>query len=294
MFYILGSDGSRLGPLDAPTLRNWIAQQRVNAQTQIQQEGSAEWRPASAFPEFASSFSTNPLPPPLPPAIAATGPSRSPRPRTSGLAITAIVFAFLGPCTVGIGDLVAIVTGIVALRKIKRSAGQLTGKGLAVTAIVISALTLVLLPVALGVLLPFLAQQANSHRTPDTCERHIQRVARALQLAADANEGKFPAAANWCEAALPNLQTQDLLRCPSRGRLRCGYAYNRNVAGRKMTSVPPDTVLLIESSRGWNATAGPDDPVPPPPHDKMYSVAFADGTTREVDAAELATLRWEP
>ena len=38
-------------------MRDWAAQQRVNAQTLILADGATEWKPLSSFPEFAALFS---------------------------------------------------------------------------------------------------------------------------------------------------------------------------------------------------------------------------------------------
>jgi len=55
MYKILGGDRKEYGPVTAEQVREWIAQRRANAQTMVQAEGG-EWKPLSAFAEFASSF----------------------------------------------------------------------------------------------------------------------------------------------------------------------------------------------------------------------------------------------
>jgi hypothetical protein len=52
MYHIIGSDGKEYGPVSPEQLREWIAQGRANAQTQVRAEGSTTWRPLSDFPEF--------------------------------------------------------------------------------------------------------------------------------------------------------------------------------------------------------------------------------------------------
>jgi TM2 domain-containing membrane protein YozV len=64
MYRIVGADGQAYGPVNAEQLRRWLGENRVNARTLVQAEGSAEWKPLSAFPEFAAE--TN-VPPPLSP-----------------------------------------------------------------------------------------------------------------------------------------------------------------------------------------------------------------------------------
>jgi type IV pilus assembly protein PilA len=62
-------------------------------------------------------------------------------PKTSGLAIAALVFAVLF-CIPG-APLVGLVLGIIAISKIDNSRGQLTGKGLAIAAIATSVVMMV-------------------------------------------------------------------------------------------------------------------------------------------------------
>lgn len=70
MYKIIGADQKEYGPISADQLRQWIAQGRANANTMVQAEGGTEWKPLSAFPEFAASF-TRSAPPPTPPTVSA-------------------------------------------------------------------------------------------------------------------------------------------------------------------------------------------------------------------------------
>ncbi len=58
MFKMIGGDGREYGPISTEQLRQWIAEQRANGQTMLQREGSADWLPLSAFPEFAEALGT--------------------------------------------------------------------------------------------------------------------------------------------------------------------------------------------------------------------------------------------
>jgi ABC-type amino acid transport system permease subunit len=53
MYRILGADGRQYGPVDADQLRKWVRDGRANANTGVLAEGATEWKPLSAFPEFA-------------------------------------------------------------------------------------------------------------------------------------------------------------------------------------------------------------------------------------------------
>lgn len=59
MYKIIGADGKAYGPVTAEQIRFWINENRVNAQTQVQAEGTTDWRPLSAFPEFSDAFGVN-------------------------------------------------------------------------------------------------------------------------------------------------------------------------------------------------------------------------------------------
>jgi TM2 domain-containing membrane protein YozV len=65
MYKIIGTDGRPYGPASAEEMRRWIAENRVNAQTPVQMEGSQEWKPLGSFSEFASGLKA--VPPPIAP-----------------------------------------------------------------------------------------------------------------------------------------------------------------------------------------------------------------------------------
>ena len=66
MYRIVGKDGQQYGPVTAEQLRSWIAENRANAQTLAQAEGTQEWKPLGSFPEFALDLK--------PPTVSATVP----------------------------------------------------------------------------------------------------------------------------------------------------------------------------------------------------------------------------
>ncbi len=55
-YRIVGGDQKVYGPVSAEDVRRWIAESRLNAQSLIQAEGMTEWKPLSAFAEFAESL----------------------------------------------------------------------------------------------------------------------------------------------------------------------------------------------------------------------------------------------
>ncbi|HEY4952608.1 MAG TPA: DUF975 family protein [Verrucomicrobiae bacterium] len=57
-YIIIGGDQKEYGPITADDVRQWIAEGRLGAQSMMKAEGEAEWRPLSAFPEFANAFTS--------------------------------------------------------------------------------------------------------------------------------------------------------------------------------------------------------------------------------------------
>lgn len=290
MFKILGADGKEYGPVTAEILRQWIVDRRARAHTRVQVAGSIEWKALSEFPEFADTLRATP-PPILPPPVApAAAQSSAPKVRTSGLAIASLVLGIFGLCSGGMSALVGLVLGIAALSTIRKAPTKFKGKGLAIAGVCVSAAFILLAP---ALLLPVIGK-AKRESDRSQCLNHVKEIGLAVRLYADENDGQCPPAINWCDAILPNLPKADSLRCPRRGDLKSGYALNRRVAGRTLSSIPPDTVMIYESSSGWNASGGPDNLLPDSPHGREFVIGFADGSVRQVPADELSALRWEP
>lgn len=56
MYYIIGGDGKQYGPITDADIRKWIAEGRLNHQTQAKAEGDTAFRQLFEFPEFANLF----------------------------------------------------------------------------------------------------------------------------------------------------------------------------------------------------------------------------------------------
>lgn len=68
-YFIIGGDGKEYGPVTDADVRQWITEERLNGQSLAKAESDAEFRPLSAFPEFANAL--NPGAPSVPPPLAA-------------------------------------------------------------------------------------------------------------------------------------------------------------------------------------------------------------------------------
>ena len=111
-------------------------------------------------------------------------------------------------------------------------------------------------------------------------------------LYADENEGKCPQAANWCDAITPNLAGKQVFQCPQRAGNDGGFAFNAKLAGKSLSAIPPDTVMIFESSKGWNFTGGADDVISRPPRTRSPgSCATAFERVRRSTCAQGLTAR---
>jgi len=94
MYKIIGADGKEYGPIPAEVLRQWVAEGRADVNTRILAEGTTEWKPLSAFPEFAILPPGNPPPPPVSLPVGPGAQSQVSAPAVA-LMITAILGIFL-------------------------------------------------------------------------------------------------------------------------------------------------------------------------------------------------------
>lgn len=77
MYRMIGGDGKEYGPVTADQLRQWVAEGRVSSETRVRLEGSNDWKPLSAFPEFAAQAGVS-----APPAVTPPGsPARATMPQ---------------------------------------------------------------------------------------------------------------------------------------------------------------------------------------------------------------------
>ncbi|HOX57704.1 MAG TPA: GYF domain-containing protein [Candidatus Paceibacterota bacterium] len=91
MYKIIGADQKEYGPVSAEQLRQWMAEGRVTAQTQVLPEGGTEWKALGDLPEFATAASR-----PVPGISVEPTPGPNAADRVKGPATGLIVTAVLG------------------------------------------------------------------------------------------------------------------------------------------------------------------------------------------------------
>ncbi len=189
------------------------------------------------------SFCASPLPEAQGPVVAG---------KTSGLAIASLV---LGACGILCGFIVTvpgIILGIVGLRQINRSAGQVTGRGLAIAGIALSSAFLVLQLIVLPVLLMPALGRARVHARSAACKNNLKQIGLAVHMYAADHAEEFPE-----DLALlfveEHLQDPGIMVCPARPDDSNGYVY---VPGLTANSDPTWIVLYDKPGNhpdGYNA-----------------------------------------
>ena len=78
MYKMIGADGQQYGPVSLEQMRRWLAENRLRADSLVQAEGSAEWKPLSSHPELAADLkAAPPTITPLAPPLATSNPRAS-------------------------------------------------------------------------------------------------------------------------------------------------------------------------------------------------------------------------
>ena len=111
-YTIIGGDQKPYSSVTADDIRRWIADSRLNAQSLAKEEHDTEWRPLSAFPEFADVLAaSSALPPSISsPVATASGGRDAALQLVKGPAIGLKVTAILGLVLVAAGLVMNIMT----------------------------------------------------------------------------------------------------------------------------------------------------------------------------------------
>jgi prepilin-type processing-associated H-X9-DG protein len=110
--------------------------------------------------------------------------------QTNGWAITSLVTGCIGLLVPIIPGLIAVITGIIGLKKTKDP--RVGGKGLAIAGLSIGAASLVLSTCMVSILLPSL-NRAREQANRIKCASNMRQIGQAIMIYANENRGAFPA-----------------------------------------------------------------------------------------------------
>lgn len=142
MYKIIGANQVEYGPITADQLRQWIAEGRADANTRVKLEGSEDWRLLNSFPEFFPAI--NPISG-FPGTIAPNAAYSSQQPRTNPMALTGMIMGILSIlvgwfCCGPVFSILGITFSAIGISQINKNPGGETGKGMAITGLVLSIL----------------------------------------------------------------------------------------------------------------------------------------------------------
>jgi Domain of unknown function (DUF4190)/GYF domain 2 len=286
-YIIIGGDQKEYGPISAEEVRQWLAEGRAAAQTKAKMEGATEWKMLSDFPEFRDVLKSS-----IPPLLAAS--ESDVTPKLSGMAITSLVLGILGMFTCALTAPFGLILGIIAVTKVKNSRGALTGFGIALAGLIVSAVALMMIPIFAAMLLPALAA-AKQKAQLINCVNNEKDLALAVKVYSGDHANHFPPAATWCDAIATLVGSEKVFKCSAgNASSRCDYGFNAKLDGLDESKINPQTVEIFESDAGWNASGGSELMIGKPRHARMFVVAFADGSVQQLRESQISTLRWDP
>jgi hypothetical protein len=149
LYYLLGGDGRPYGPARPETVRQWLRDGRLTAQSQINVVGTPDWEPLVNLPEFAADLA------PAPPPVAPPTPVYAAPRHTHPLAVAGFICGLISlTCCACCGGQVFAFTGLVlsilGLVETSRHPDRYEGRALAIAGIVLSGLGMVLGWVGMG------------------------------------------------------------------------------------------------------------------------------------------------
>lgn len=195
--------GQETGPFSPQEILAGVASGLYQTTDLVWYQGAQGWIPLSAAPQISAS------PPPLP---------LPGKPQNSGLAITSMVLGFFS-FLCGIPAIPAVICGHIALGKIKRSQGQLTGGGFAIAGLVMGYVGLVVLLVAAlaGFTAPMIIRQRKK-------ADQVEAISNARSFGVALSEfqveyGRFPDASTAALVA-KKTETSEITGSSSNARFR--------------------------------------------------------------------------
>ena len=216
-------------------------------------------------------------------------------PKTSGMAIASLVLGICGFVVCGIPGIVGWILGIVGLSSIKKSAGQLKGEGLAIAGIVVSTISVILVPmcILIAILTPALTSTGNQGKTAVVLA-NARQLSLAFRLYCDENDGRLPPADKWPELIAPYIgNSQAILSSPFDPDAGRAWAMNPNLQTLNIREA--HKVVLLFECRFGSPPAGGSELLPEKPRSRRgYVFAFADYHIESVPPERLDELIWEP
>jgi prepilin-type processing-associated H-X9-DG protein len=140
-----------------------------------------------------------------------------PKKKTPGIAIASLICGILSWVCVGLlAAIPAVITGHMALGRIKRSAGALAGRGLAIAGLILGYTSIVVMTVLLVLFFTLVVPAMKEEASKTECLNNLRQIGIACQSYAADHDGAFPERLSQLyEAGL--VSGLDVFVCPSTG-----------------------------------------------------------------------------
>ena len=161
------------------------------------------------------------------------------------------------------------------------------------------------------------------------CGTNLHMLGKTMMLYASDNNDRYPTAEKWCDLLIQYLDRtprQFICRGSDVVKGESSYAFNKNLAGKKVSEVPGDVVVLFETNFGktpvgrggfigerdynkalgisdpnrevyklrWNQVGGPEILTTDNHKGKGCWVSFNDSHVEFVKTEKLKDLKWKP
>ena len=116
---------------------------------------------------------------------------------------------------------------------------------------------LVIVVISIFVLVSLILISLPPRGRPDgvTCAINVSGLGKAIYMYRSDFDGQYPTADKWCDLLVMNYEVklESLLCKGSDAKIgESSYALNKNIAGKKSSDIPEDTVILFETNYGKN------------------------------------------
>lgn len=246
MQYHVAREGQQLGTVSEADLKAGLAEGRFLPTDLAWGEGMTQWTPLGDLRLLGAPA---PLRPPGTPAYAAA-PQGLPQ-ASSGLATTSLISGIASMLLCGLGGiatLIAIITGHMALGRIKRSGGAIGGRGMAIAGLIMGYMSILSILAGIGFVTAFMLPAiAKAEETTDILmlKAALLETHEGCLIYAEDNDGAYPATLDELVAkhhlGADKLQRLNSLK-PKSWKGEPGFEYFG--AGKK-DSIPGETKILV-------------------------------------------------
>lgn len=187
-----------------------------------------------------------------------------PKKQTPGIAIASLVCGILSWVCVGLlAAIPAVITGHMALGRIKRSAGTLAGRGMAIAGLILGYTSIVAMTVLLILFFTLAVPAIKEEACKTACRANLHQIGMACNAYASVHDGRYPE--RLSELYPDYVPDPDIFVCPSTSDkiaspdeidAKTSYEY-RGAALNASTAAEPLGQAILACDKPGNHPPGP-------------------------------------